>query len=180
MGGDRPSSIITVDAVRAPVEELPNRLKEQIKRAGGLTREQINRHPTLKQRSGLLDSIPGIAEATAAAPLSEITGITQYRSAPRVAAYAGPVPRERQWGTSVRGRTRLSKVGHARLRRASYFAAITALRCGPLFRRWAEGLRQRGKSKMAVIGAVMRKLIHLAYGVLKTGKTFDPEWAKTA
>jgi transposase len=112
--------------------------------------------------------------------LSEIVDITQYRSARQVAAYAGLVPRERQSGTSVRGRTRLSKIGNARLRRALYFPAITALRCSPFFQAWAEGLRQRGKSKMSVICAVMRKLIHLAYGVLKSGKPFDPEWAKSA
>ena len=56
----------------------------------------------------------------------------------------------------------------------------TTLRCSPLFQKWAEGLRQRGKSKMSVIGAAMRKLVHLAYGVLKTGQPFDPQWAKTA
>ncbi len=73
---------------------------------------------------------------------------------------------------------RLSKIGNARLRKALYFPAVTALRCSPFFQAWAEGLRQRGKSKMAVIGAAMRKLVHLAYGVLKTGKPFDPEWAQ--
>jgi transposase len=80
----------------------------------------------------------------------------------------------------VRGRTRLSKIGNARLRRALYFPAVTALRCSPFFQQWAEGLQKRGKSKMSVICAVMRKLVHLAYGVLKSGKAFDPEWAKTA
>jgi transposase len=103
-----------------------------------------------------------------------------YRSARQVAAFAGLVPRERQSGASVRGRVRLSKIGNSRLRRALYFPAITALRCSPFFQAWAEGLHKRGKSKMAVIGAVMRKLVHLAYGVLKTGKPFDPEWAKSA
>ena len=128
----------------------------------------------------MLDSIPGIAETTAALLLAEITDLTQYRSARQVAAYAGLVPRERQSGSSVRGRTRLSKIGNARLRKALYFPAITALRCSPFFQHWAEGLLKRGKSKMSVICAVMRKLIHLAYGVLKTGQPFDPEWTKIA
>jgi len=128
----------------------------------------------------LLDSIPGIAQTTAATLLAEITDITQYRSARQVAAYAGLVPRERQSGSSVRGRTRVSKIGNARLRRALYFPAVTALRCSPFFQRWAKGLQERGKCKMSVIGAVMRKLIHLAYGVLKTGKPFDPQWTREA
>jgi transposase len=145
-----------------------------------LSRNHINQHPGLKRQRDLLDSIPGIAEATAALLLSEITDITQYRSARQVAAYAGLVPRERQSGSSVRGRTRLSKIGNARLRRALYFPAVTVLRCSPFFQQWAEGLLKRGKGKMSVICAVMRKLVHIAYGVLKTGKQFDPQWAKSA
>jgi transposase len=177
---NRLSAGIKVASVRASVEELLAHLSEQIKRTEKLIRQHIDSHPTLKQQSELLDSIPGIAKTTAAVLLAEITDITQYRSARQVAAFAGLVPRERQSGSSVRGRTRLSKIGHARLRKALYFPAITALRCSPFFQRWAGGLRERGKCKMSVIGAAMRKLIHLAYGVLKTGKPFDPEWAKTA
>jgi transposase len=180
MEENRLSSGITVDSVRRSVEELLKHLNTQIKRTEELIRRHVNNHPGLKRQSELLDSIPGIAESTAAALLAEITDIKQYRSARQVAAYAGLVPRERQSGASVRGRTRLSKIGNARLRRALYFPAITALRCSPFFQSWAEGLRQRGKSKMAVIGAAMRKLIHLAYGVLKSGKPFDPEWTKSA
>jgi len=112
--------------------------------------------------------------------LAEIVDVTQYQSARQVAAYAGLVPRERRSGSSVRGRTRLSKIGNSRLRKALYFPAITALRCSEFFKEWAAGLRERGKCKMSVIGAAMRKLIHLAYGVLKTGQPFDPEWAQSA
>jgi transposase len=180
MEENRLSSGIAVDSVRQSVAELLNHLNEQIKRTEELIRQHINHHPTLKRQSQLLDSIPGIAATTAALLLSEITDITQYRSARQVAAYAGLVPRERQSGSSVRGRTRLSKIGNARLRKALYFPALTALRCSPFFQQWAEGLRARGKSKMSVICAVMRKLLHVAYGVLKTGKPFDPEWSKIA
>ena len=180
MEENRLSSGITVEVVRESVEELLDHLNTQIKRTEELIRQHINQHPTLKQQSELLDSIPGIAETTAALLLSEITDIQQYRSARQVAAYAGLVPRERQSGTSIRGLTRLSKIGNARLRRALYFPAITALRCSAFFQTWAEGLRQRGKCKMSVICAVMRKLVHLAYGVLKNGKPFNPEWAKSA
>lgn len=175
---NRLSSGVTVAAVRESVEGHLAYLNEQIKRCEELIQDHINSHPALKQQSELLDSIPGIGETTAALLLSEITDITQYRSARQVAAYAGLVPRERRSGSSVRGRTRLSKIGNARLRRALYFPAITALRCSPFFQTWAAGLRQRGKSKMSVIGAAMRKLVHLAYGVLKSGQPFDPEWTQ--
>lgn len=177
---NRLSSGITVDSVRQSLEEHLLYLNQEIKRTEKLIRKHINKHPTLKQQSELLDSIPGIAETTAARLLAELTDLTQYKSARQVAAYAGLVPRERQSGTSLRGRARLSKIGNARLRKALYFPAITALRCSPFFKAWAKALQERGKCKMTVVCAVMRKLIHIAYGVLKNGKPFDPQWAKSA
>ncbi len=177
---NRLEAIISVDVVKTSVEEHVAYLDQQIEQTQALIRTHINHHPRLKQQSALLDSIPGIGETTAALLLAEIVDVTQFASARQVAAYAGLVPRERRSGSSVRGRTRLSKIGNARLRKALYFPAITALRCSPFFKAWAEGLRGRGKCKMSVIGAAMRKLIHLAYGVLKTGKPFDPEWMQNA
>jgi transposase len=180
MEENRLSSGVTVEAVRESVEELVAHLSEQIRRTEALIHSHIDRHPGLKRQSELLDSIPGVGEATAAALLAEVPDIKEYRSARQAAAFAGLVPRERQSGSSIRGRVRLSKIGNSRLRKALYFPAVTALRCSPFFQEWAEGLRRRGKSKMAVIGAVMRKLVHLAYGVLKSGRPFDPEWTQKA
>jgi transposase len=180
MEENRLSSGVTVAAVRASLEDSISYLTAQIEKTEALIHDHINRHPGLRRQRELLDSIPGVGSATAAVLLGEVPDLLQYKSARQVAAFAGLVPRERQSGSSIRGRVRLSKIGNARLRKALYFPAITALRCSPFFQSWAEGLRQRGKSKMAVIGAAMRKLVHLAYGVLKTGKPFDPEWAKRA
>lgn len=177
---NRLSSGGTTFTVRHSLEEHIAYLLAEIKQTETLIRQHINDHPDLKEQSDLLDSIPGIGETTAALLLAEIVNIKQYTSARQVAAYAGLVPRERRSGSSVRGRTCLSKIGNARLRKALYFPAITALRCSDFFKTWAESLRTRGKSKMSVIGAAMRKLIHLAYGVLKTGKPFDPNWTKMA
>jgi transposase len=176
---NRLSAGLTVPAIRSSVEEMLAHLKEQIARTEKLIRKHIDQHPGLEQQSELLNSIPGIADTTAAVLLAEVPDIKLFRSARQVAAFAGLVPRERQSGSSVRGRVRLSKIGNARLRKALYFPAITALRCSPFFQQWAEGLRARGKSKMSVIGAVMRKLIHIAYGVLKSERPFNPELAKS-
>jgi transposase len=178
MEENRLSSGISIGAVRSSVEEHLDYLGEQIKKTEALIRDHVNNHPGLRRQRELLDSIPGVGEATAAVLLAEVPDIKEYRSARKVAALAGLVPRERQSGSSVRGRVRLSKIGNARLRKALYFPAVTALRCSPFFQQWAEGLRRRGKSKMAVIGAAMRKLVHLAYGVLKTGRPFDPQWSQ--
>ena len=175
---NRLSSGISTAAVRSSLEAHIAYLLDEIKQTEALIRQHINTHPNLKEQSDLLDSIPGIGQTTAALLLAEIVNIKDYTSARQVTAYAGLVPRERRSGTSLRGRVCLSKIGNARLRKALYFPAITALRCSDFFKAWADPLRTRGKSKMSVIGAAMRKLIHLAYGVIKTGKPFDPNWTK--
>ncbi len=173
MEQNRLSSGVTVAEVEASIKALTASLEEQIKSTEQLIKAHINAHPALQAHRDLLLSIPGIGEATTARLLAEID-FQQYESARSVAAFTGLVPRIRQSGTSVRGKARLSKVGAPRIRQALYFPAVTAIRCNPLIKKWAEGLRQRGKCEMQIIGAVMRKLIHLAYGVLKTGKPYDP------
>lgn len=154
-------------------------LEAEIKRTEKLIKEHIDNHPSLKADRDLLLSIPGIGEATTARLLSEIS-FHQYNTARSVAAFTGLVPRIRQSGASVRGRARLSKVGSPRVRHALYFPAVTAIRCNPQINTWAKSLRERGKCEMQIIGAVMRKLIHLAYGVLKSGKPYDPLYTQNA
>jgi transposase len=123
-----------------------------------------------------LESIPGIGEATAALLLAELGEISHFQNARQVAAFAGLVPRIRESGSSVRGRARLSKAGSSRLRKSLYFPAITALRFNPLIKALGLRLSAQGKPKMLIIGAAMRKLLHLAYGVLKSKMPFNPNF----
>ena len=90
------------------------------------------------------------------------------------------MPRHRESGSSLRSRPRLSKLGTPRLRKALYFPAITAVRHNPLIKELGARLRARGKCEMVIIGAAMRKLVHIAYGVLKSGRPFDPRHAQSA
>ena len=103
----------------------------------------------------------------------------RFASAREAAAFAGVTPRMHQSGSSVRGKPRVCKQGSAKLRKLLYFPAITAMRCNPVVNALSKRLKQRGKHNMAIITAAMRKLIHIAYGVLKSGKTFDPTLAST-
>jgi transposase len=179
MESNRLSSGLHTAEVRDCIESLISHLEEHLKRTEKLIRKHIQNHPQLKSDRDLLLSIPGLGEATVARLMSEIN-FHRYESARQVAAFAGLVPRLRESGKSVRSRPRLSKMGTPRIRRSLYFPAITALRCNPVIKQWASGLRERGKCEMQIIGAVMRKLIHLAYGVLKSGKPYDPLHAQNA
>lgn len=159
--------------VAKSLRKLVAHLDAEIKRTEQQIDDQVDRHPDLKQQSELLESIPGVGKRTAAKLLAEITDISQYKSARQVAAYAGLTPRNNRSGT-IRGKTRLSKTGNARVRKALFFPAIVAKRHNPIVRAFCERLSRNGKNKMQVIGAAMRKLIHIVFGVLKSGKYFDP------
>ena len=137
----------------------------------------IDRHPELKRQRELLETIPAIAEVTATLLLAELPNIERFASARQVAAFAGVTPKHRHSGSSVRGRTQMSKMGQARIRCALYMPAIVARTHNPVAKAFADRLEARGKCKMVIIGAMMRKLLHIAYGVLKSGKPFDPQYA---
>lgn len=165
-----------IAAVRTSIEAHLAYLQEEITQTERLIQRHIRQHAALQLQTTLLLSIPGIGPATAALLLAEIN-FAAFETARQVAAFVGVVPRLRQSGSSVRGRSRLSKIGSSRVRHALYFPAVTALRCSPAMQAWAHGLRARGKCEMQIIGAVMRKLIHLAFGVLKSGRPYDPALA---
>ena len=100
-----------------------------------------------------------------------------FLSAEQLAAYVGWVPVERQSGTSVRGRPRLSKAGPARVRAILYMAAVVAIRYNPHIKSLYERLLARGKAKKAALGAAMRKLVHLCFGVIKTRTPYQANYA---
>lgn len=171
---------INASSVKKSVTDHIAYLDDQIAHTQSLIKDHIDQNPLLRQQRDLLSSIPGIGELTAAKLLAEIIDIKQYSSARQVAAFAGLVPRHHQSGTSIRGKPRLCKVGAGRLRKAMYFPAIVATQHNPVIKAMSQRLRERGKCPMQIIGAAMRKLIHIAYGVLKSGKPFDPHYGKTA
>ena len=153
-------------------------LDEQLAQLEQAITDQVASDAQLQGRVALVDSIPGIGRTTAIALLAEID-FGAYPSARQVAAQAGLTPRQRQSGTSVRGKPRLSKQGASQLRRILYFPAISAKQYNPILREFAKRLEDRGKAKMAIVCACMRKLLHLVYGVLKTGRPFDPNYQST-
>lgn len=149
-------------------------LRTQKQRLKHKIEQHVEHYKTLKQPLKLLKSIKGISTVSGAQILAEISNWREFSSARQLAAYAGLTPQSKQSGTSVHGRTRLCKIGNAHLRRALYFPALTAIRCCASMQGWIAQLRERGKNKMQVVGAVMHKLMRIIYGVLKSGEPFDP------
>ena len=164
------------DAVQASIEAHLTFLNEQIELVYTQIQEHIDQHPDLKSKRALLESIPGIGKKTAAILLAEMPNPQQF-SAKQMAAFAGLTPEQLASGKYRRRRDTLSKLGSVTLRTALYMPALSALRFNPITEALAQRLEKKGKSPMTIIAAVMRKLLVIAYGVLKSGQPFDPDFA---
>lgn len=150
-------------------------LTRQLKKIQSHIDDHIDRHPSFKRDLELMKSIPGIGEKTGAQLLAIMHSNT-FNSAEQLSAYLGVVPVERQSGTSVMGRAKLSKAGPARVRGTLYMASVVAIKYNPHVKALYARLLARGKSKMSALGACMRKLVHLCFGVLKTQKNYQADY----
>jgi transposase len=164
--------------IKPSIERMLTLIKEEINQLERQTKRHVNCNPDLKEQSELLQTIPGIGERTANLLLSEIE-FERYSSARAIAAQAGVTPRKRQSGTSLK-QTSLSKLGNARIRRALYFPAIVARQHNEIIKEFANRLKKRGKTPMQIVCAAMRKLLHIAFGVLKHKRAFDASLAFSA
>lgn len=162
------------DAVKTGIENHIAWLDREIKTLIVSIRDHMNRDPDLKSKQALLDSIPGLGERTISILLSFYADTERFGNARKAVAFAGLDPRQHESGSSVKGKPRMSKVGHAFLRKALYMPAMVTLYKTAWGKTFRERLAASGKPPMLIIGAMMRKLIHVAFGVLKSGKNFDP------
>ncbi len=141
----------------------------------------IDEDQDLKGKADLLRSIPGIGEATVAAILSELSLFQNGDRVRKVVAFIGLAPREFSSGSSIKGKPRICKTGQARMRKAFYMPSLVAMQYNPVIMSFSQRLLARGKNGKVVVCAVMRKLVHIIFGVLKSGQPFDPNFrARTA
>jgi transposase len=159
--------------VRASLDAVLATLDEQIAHIERSIHDHIDRHPGLKADRALLASIPGLGALSIPILMAELPW-RNFGSAAQAGAYAGLTPRRFESGATVIAKSRISKIGAPRLRRALYFPAIVAAQHNPILRAFYQRLLANGKTKMAALAATMRKLIHIAYRVIRSGKPFDP------
>lgn len=153
---------------------------EYLKACIQTTEDEIQSHidqtPGLKKNQDLLITIPGIGEKSSAQLLAEIGDISGFEGAPQLAAYAGLNPKGCSSGSSVHKKAHISKQGRSELRTCLYMPAVAAMKHNPVIRDLKERLGVRNHTKMSIVAASMRKLLHIAYGVLKNQKPFDPNY----
>lgn len=162
------------DTVRAGIEAHLAYLEQAIAEIDAALRQKIDDDPGLKEQCALLDSLPGLGDKTTSVLLAYYGGTRRFNKARQAVAVAGLDPRQHASGSRVRGKPRLSKVGHAPLRRAWYMPALVATTRTLWGRAFRDRLAAAGKPPLLILGAMMRKLVQVALGVLKSGIPFNP------
>lgn len=126
----------------------------------------------LNQDIKIMQTIPGIGKKTAITILAETPNIRDFNSAREFAAFAGLTPKHHSSGTSISKKSKISKIGSGKLRNALYFPAMSSMRSSHDMIKFAKKLKSKGKNGKVIVVAIMRKLLHLVFGVLKNNSPF--------
>jgi transposase len=172
----KPASRAVVQHLHQLVALLDRQIDEVLRQI----RDHLDRHPDLKAQHDLITSIPGLGDLSSYHLLAELGDIRRFSNVRQIVALLGLNPSQRQSGRSLHHTAGIARMGRSRLRAALYLPAVVASQHNPLLKVFAERLRASGLAKKAVVVAVMRKLVHLAYGVLKSNRPFDPHFASAA
>ncbi|MGI5830252.1 MAG: transposase [Bradymonadia bacterium] len=98
----------------------------------------------------------------------------------KLISYLGLAPVERQSSTSVRGRARLPGGGNATIRSKLYIPTLTAMRCNPTIKAFAERLKEKGKPMLVIITTCMKKLACLCFGVWHSKEKYRPDYVASS
>jgi len=127
----------------------------------------------------LITSIPGIGIVTAAVIMAETNGFALIRSKKQLTSYAGLDVKEKESGTSVKGKSRISKRGNRYLRKAMYMPALSAIRHSERYKAIFVRIVSRNSIKMKGCVAVQRKLLEMTYTIYKTNTPYKADYLQT-
>jgi transposase len=165
----------SAEAIAHDIEVNIHHLERRIERMHDSGLKLVQDVPTVAAKLAHLVSAKGIAEASAMRLLAELLVLPDDLAAPQWVAHAGLDPRPYESGTSVHRPRRISKVGNRHLRAALYMPALVAIQHEPNVKAFYDKLVAAGKKPMQAVVAVMRKLLHAIWGMLKHDQDFDGE-----
>lgn len=166
-----------------PNESSLLRIRSRIKFLSGQEKEikkdienWVNKDVGLKNEIENICTIPGIGELTAVIILAETNGFELIRSKRQLTSYAGLDVKEKQSGTSVKGKPRISKSGNRHLRKAMHLPALVAVKWNDDFRDMYARIVSKHGIKMKALVSVQRKLLELVYTIFKNNCPYDKEY----
>lgn len=154
---------------------LLNQQEKEIKKE---IKELIKENQIIKEGIKYMTSIPGVGELTACTILCETNGFELIKNKRQLTSFAGLDVKEKQSGTSVKGKPKISKRGNRYLRKAVHLPALTAVKhCQEYKDTYARLVGKHG-IKMKALVAIQRKLLELTFILFKTKQTFNPNYQK--
>lgn len=153
--------------------KIISKLELQIEKIEQDIDEVVKSDPEFVKKVSWLSEIKGIGKTSAYAILAYLPDIQLFKTAKQLAAFIGLTPRQRQSGKFL-GKTCLSKFGDARLRKAFYMPALSAKKHNIYLQPFVGRLKANGLAEKSIVGAVMRKLVHIIFGMLKHNQPFNP------
>jgi transposase len=166
--------------ITSSIKTLVRQVDRQIERCKLQIEQLIASDQALSERVDQLASIKGVGRLTVAVILAETRMFEGIENVRQVASYAGYDVVERESGTSVKGKTRISKKGNRYIRNALYFPAMVACRFNPDLKEFYQRVIQNKPSKMVGQVAVQRKLLVLMYSMYKNGTRYQQGYNKVA
>lgn len=152
-------------------------LTKQITEVDRHIEQLLGQDPELKQKVANVCTIKGVGLITAVSIIAETNGFDLIENKAQLVSYAGYDVVQRQSGTSVKGKTKISKKGNAHIRRALHYPALSAARYEPhLAALYQRILERNPKIKMIALVAVQRKLLVLIYTIYKKNTPYDPNY----
>lgn len=161
------------------VKRLKARIKFLSKQENEIKQEienYIKNHADLKRDIERICTIPGVGQLTAVIVLAETNGFELIRNKKQLTSYAGLDVKEKQSGTSVKGKPRISKKGNTALRKAMHLPALSAIKHEEKFRELFARLVSRHGVKMKAVVAIQRKLLELIYLLHKNQTEYQPNY----
>lgn len=172
--GEMSEKSLAYPLLKTVVDDLQKR-EEEVRSA---IEKLIDDDDNLRGNVDKLKGIPGVGIIVAATVLGEMGDLHRFATSRQISSFAGLSPQRYESGTSVHGRTALSKNGNSHVRSVLYMAALQIIRkkegLGLIYQR----LVVAGKSKMSAIGVVMRKLIVLMRAIVVSGKSYEECYVK--
>ncbi len=166
------TSKIIIRSIKATIKNLEKQI-EQLKIE---QKKFLEKNSEFKKNVELLDSIKGIGIDSAIALEAELSALPKGLSIKQLTAYVGLCPINETSGKSVNKKSKISKQGVSHIREILYMCTLSAKRFNTLVSPLAQRMMKKGRLKMTVMVACMRKLLHIIYGVLKHQKDFDPNY----
>jgi len=152
-------------------------LKKQIALLEDEAQKIINSNQNLKEQFDKITEIKGVGEKLALAIIADMPDVSNFQKSGQFSAFAGISPSHFQSGSSVHGKSHISRLGSKFIRKVLYMSALVVKSHNPHFQKFVQKLQKKGKAPKVIIVAIMRKLMCILFGMLKNSSNFDPKLA---